>query len=109
MVHRIALITGAAAAAGILVLALGVGGLFARSSPTADAAGSASSATSAPAAQTKVETVYVKPAPPQRVIHVTQTAHPAARQAPRTVIVHRAGHGGDDEGGHDGGNDGGDD
>ena len=104
MVHRIALITGAAAAAGILVLALGVGGMFARSPSTADAATMAAGA--APTAQTQVETVYVKPAPPQRVIHVTQTSPPTARQAPRTVIVHRTSHGG---GGDDGGNDGGDD
>lgn len=102
MIHRIALITGIAAAAGILVLALGVGNLFARSSPAADAA---SAASAAPTAQTQVETVYVKPAPPQKVIHVTQTTHPTARQAPRTVIVNRPSHGGGDDGENDGGGD----
>jgi hypothetical protein len=111
MVHRIALIGGAVAAIGILVLAVGAGSLFARSGRGVDSV-SASAATAEPTARTQVDTVYVKAAPPQRVIHVTQTSPPStSRQSPRVVVINKPPHGGDDEdsGHRDGGSEGGDD
>ena len=104
MVHRIALLGGAVAAIGILAVALGAGNLFARSEPGADS-GAQLLPSVAPSAQTQVDTVYVKPAAPQRVIHVTRTSPPsAAKQTPRVVVINRPRHGGDDEaGGHDDG------
>jgi hypothetical protein len=108
MVHRIALFGGAIAAMGILVLALGAGTLFARTDPgTGGAAAPAPAA--APTARVQVDTVYVKPAPTQQVIHVTRQSPPSARQTPRVVVVNRPPKHGGDDGGHDGGHDGGDD
>ena len=77
MVHRIALVGGALAAIGswrspwepgtCSPVRTGADG-SARPMPTA-----------APTAQTQVDTVYVKPAPPQQVIHVT--AEPSVDRA----------------------------
>jgi hypothetical protein len=109
MVHRFALFGGAIAAMGILLLALGAGNLFARADPGADGASNAAPA-AAPTARVQVDTVYVKPAPTQKVIHVTQPAPPSARQTPRVVVINKPRHGGGDDGGHgDGGDQGGDD
>jgi hypothetical protein len=107
MVHRIALVGGAIAATGILVLALGAGSLFAHSERAAE---SVAQPTAAPTPATQVDTVYVKPAPPQRVIHVTQTSPPSgARQTPRVVVINKPPkHSGDDGGNGDGGDRGGD-
>src|SRR6476469_2501313 len=107
MVHRIALIGGALAATGILMLAMGAGNLFARSDKAAD---SVAVSPVSPTPATQVDTVYVKPAPTQRVIHVTRTSPPsAARQTPRVLVVNRPRHHGDDESGHDDGGEQGDD
>jgi hypothetical protein len=98
MVHRIALVGGAVAATGILALALGQGILFARSQQTTDPAAQ-SAPSPAPTPRTQIDTVYVKPAPPQQVIHLTQTSHPTtARQTPRVVVVNHPPHGGDNDG-----------
>ena len=52
-----------------------------------------------PTAQTQVDTVYVKPAPPQRVIHVTRRPpRRLARQTPRGGRHRPSEHGGDDDG-----------
>jgi hypothetical protein len=78
MVHRFALVAGAVTAAGILLLALGVGGLFAETRRQPDGPPTATG-TDGPAS-VDVETVYVRPAPtgtgeepPRRVLVVDET------------------------------------
>ena len=103
MVHKVALCIGGLAAVGVLVLAMGVGGLAARPARAVEAA-NVPAPTPAPTATTQVDTVYVKPVPPAKVVHVTKVAKPTRTAAPRvvTVRVHRPG-GGDDGGERNGG------
>ncbi len=97
MVHKLALGIGALAAVAVLVVALGVNGLAARPSRIQETA-NVPSPTSAPATRTQVDTVYVKPVPPAKVVHVTKVAKPSKTAAPRvvTVTVPRTGGEGDD-------------
>ncbi len=129
MIHRLAITIGGIAAAAILALGFAATGLGPNAAPVnadqpaggaaalADAA--AVPATDPPAAKpitrVKTTTVYVKPAPKAKVIHVTKRAPaPAAKQAParkHVKVVHvtrtTGGHGGDDEGDDGGEHDGG--
>lgn len=105
MVHKLALGIGALSAAGVLVVALVVGGLAARPARAQDpVVPAAPTADAAPTTKTQVDTVYVKPVPKAKVIHVTKRA-PAPTKAPRvvTVTVTKPGRGGDDGGERDGG------
>lgn len=114
MVHKLALGVGALAAIAVLALAMGAGSLAAR---PARAEGvvvpGAPTANATPATRTQVDTVYVKPVPKQRVVHVTRTTNPAKpTKASRVVTVAARPHGDEndenDEGRGDGERDGGD-
>ena len=87
MVHKLALAVGGLAAAGVLALALGAAGFTPRTSE-AKAADSVVAADAGVAQKkTVTDTVYVKPTPQPRVIHVTKpTAHPHRQQ----VVTDRA-------------------
>ena len=103
MVHKLALGIGGLAAVAVLVLAIEAGGLAARPARILESA-TLAPPTAAPTTRTQVDTVYVKPVPPAKVVHVTKVAKPSATVAPRvvTVTVHRP-RGGDDGGERDGG------
>src|SRR4051794_1504539 len=78
MVHKLALSLGALAALGVIAVALGAGNLTTRAAPAEEAASlPQSGAAVAPAVRTQVDTVYVKPAPKQQVVHVTRPAKPS--------------------------------
>lgn len=104
MVHKLAIGIGGLAAVGVLVLALAAGGLAARPARAQESA-NLPAPTTAPTATTQVDTVYVKPVPPAKVVHVTKVAKPSKTSAPRvvTVTVHRPGGGEGDDGGEHGG------
>ncbi len=117
MIHRFAIILGGIAAAMVLGLGLAATGLTPAAAPV-DAEqpqAAAVTATDAPSVKpiTRVETttVYVRPAPKPKVIHVTKRA-PASTvtKQPKVKIVHvtkvvPSKRGGDDGGEHEGGDD----
>ncbi len=136
MIHRLAVILGSVAAAAILAIGFAATGLGPTAAPAnaeqldlasvTDPAVLAAPATPAasikPITRVETTTVYVRPAPKPKVIHVTKRAPtPAATQRPKVKVVHvtkvvPSKHHGDDEGDddgheHDGGgeHDGGDD
>lgn len=106
MVHKLALGIGGLAAVGVLVLAMAVGGLAARPTRAVESV-AAAKPTAAPTTRTQVDTVYVKPVPPAKVVHVTKTTKPTKTAPPRvvTVTVNRPGGGEGDDGGERGGGD----
>ncbi len=107
MVHRIALLIAGVAAVSVLVIGIVAAGNGPSKVTTADAATAAPQTAAAPAVKTQTDTVYVRPAPPPQVIHVTKQDMPAATApAPKTVVVTRTAHSGEHErgdGGHGGG------
>jgi hypothetical protein len=120
MIHRLALIIGSVAAAGILALGFAATGFGPNAAPanadqstTASVADAAGPATDLPAAKpvTRVQTttVYVKPAPKPKVIHVTRSASaPGGNQAPakrQVKVVHVTKPIRGDDGGGEGGDD----
>jgi hypothetical protein len=74
MVHRLALFFGAVGAAGILALALNLGGFAgAPTAANADTAAAPPAATAAPAStKTVIDKVYVEAAPKPDVVHVNK-------------------------------------
>lgn len=107
MIHKLALGLGALTAVGVLVAAMTVGGLAARSARAGETVAQ-TAADATPATRTQVDTVYVKPAPKQKVVHITKTTHPSSPPARQVVTVTAPRHGDDGEGGHGGERDGGD-
>jgi len=124
MIHRLALIVGSVAAAAIMALGYLATGLGPRAAtvdaqqPSAAATGDiAAAAVSAsvdqaparPVTRVETTTVYVKPAPKPKVIHVTRQAPAATNRRPTKTVkvhtVHRAGASGGDDGGGAGGDD----
>lgn len=112
MIHRIALLIGAVAA----VAVLGFGMVSAGTNPkqTAPAVAQADPGTQvATTTKTVTDLVYVRPAPPREVIHVTKHDKPAKVSPPKTVVITTSRHHGDDEnddegdgeGGHERGDD----
>ena len=84
MVHRLALFLGAIGAAGVLALAMNLGGLF-------SAAPLAAQQSAAPdATRTVVDKVYVAPTPAPRVVN-----RPPRTSAARAHRGHDGGEGGD--------------
>lgn len=105
MVHKLALGIGAATAVAVLLAAMGVGGLAARPVRAQDPV-IASAPAAAPVTQTQVDTVYVKPVPKAKVVHVTKTVKPTPTKSPRVVVVRVHRPSGDDGNERDEGGDG---
>jgi len=104
MVHRIAIVAGASAAAVVLVISLAAasfnGGGGSGAATAAAALQPAADAASAPLVQTVTDTVYVKPVPAAKIIHVTKPAPASASYSKPIVIVkHVASHGSGGDGG----------
>lgn len=103
-VHRLGLVVAAVA-----VIATVGGFSLAQSYLSSRAAAATAAPAAAPPAPTAApetlspDVVYVRPAPPPKVIHVTQTAPPAKPKVVHVTVPTPAG--GDDGGGDDGGGD----
>ncbi|MFN8619404.1 MAG: hypothetical protein U0869_01495 [Chloroflexota bacterium] len=102
MIKRIALAVGSIAAAGVLALGLAAAGFGptpgaeAGQDVAAMALPSDAPAAAEPVTQVETETVYIKPAPAPKVIHVTRKVEPAPKQ--QTVVRHRTTrHSGEDD------------
>ena len=104
MVHKLALGIGALVAVGVLIGSLGISGLAAHPARAETAAVPTATSDTTPLVKTQVDTVYVKPVPKAKVVHVTRTS-PAPTRPPRvvTVTVHKPGNGGGDDNERDGG------
>ncbi len=114
MIHRLAIIIGGIAAAVVLGIGLAATGLTPPDAPVdaqqpLAAAASTDAPSAAPVTRVETTTVYVRPAPKPKVIHVTKRAPaPAATQRPKVKVVHvtkNTAPRGDDEGEHEGGDD----
>ena len=105
-IHRAALAISALAVVTLVGgFLIADGYLAARSQPATGPAGTevqAAPASTAAAASAPPEVVYVRPAPPAAVIHVTQTAPPARQRIVHVTVPSR---GGENEAGSDGGDD----
>jgi hypothetical protein len=98
MIHRLAIVIGSIAAAGILALgfvATGFGPAAAPADAEQPAAGAAVAsatdlATPTPITRVETTTVYVRPAAKPKVIHVIRRASGSTRQTPvrHTRVVH---------------------
>ena len=104
MIKRIALFVGSLTAAGVLALGLAAAGFgplatTAGSGATADQALAADQVPAEPVVQVQTETVYVKPAPAPKIIHVTKKL-PAPKPKVVTTTKHatRAARGGENDG-----------
>lgn len=115
MVHRIAIVAGIAGAAVVLVLSIAAASFNGNGGGTGAAADTALPAAAdvapAPLEKTVTDTVYVKPVPPPKVIHVTKPASgPASTPKPLVIVKHVGAHrSGDDGAGSGDGGQGGDD
>jgi len=108
MVHRIAIVAGIAGAAVVLVISIAAASFNANGGGTgagAAALPAAADVLPAPLEKTVTDTVYVKPVPSPKVIHVTKPASgPASTPKPLVIVKHVASHNsGDDGGSGDGG------
>ena len=110
MVHRIAIVAGVAAAAVVLVISIAAASFNGNGGGTGAGALPAAAVDPASLEKTVTDTVYVKPVPSPKVIHVTKPA-PGAGSYPRQTIVKHvaAGASGDDGGSDDGGHEAGGD
>jgi hypothetical protein len=99
MVHRIAIVAGVAAAAVVLVISLAAASFNGSSRGPGAAALPAAAVDPASLEKTVTDTVYVKPVPTPKVIHVTKPA-PGAGSYTRQTVVNRvaSGYSGDDGG-----------
>ena len=113
MVARIALLAGSVAAAAVLAVALAAAGFAPGASvPPTDApvataaedqlvAADLATPQATPQATIQVDTVYVQPAPPPKVIRVVRTAKPTATRPPvvaRKVVKAASGRSHENEG-----------
>ena len=108
MVHRIAIVAGIAGAAVVLVISIAAASFNGNGGGTGAAGAAALPAAAdvvpAPLEKTVTDTVYVKPVPAPKVIHVTKLASGTASTPQAQVIVKHAaaGYSGDDGGSGDG-------
>lgn len=114
MIHRLAIILGTIAAAVVLGLGLAATGLTPAAAPVdaqqlQAAVASTDAPPAAPITRVETKTVYVRPAPKPKVIHVTKRAPaPAATKRPKIKVVHvtkAAPRRDDDDGEREGGDD----
>jgi hypothetical protein len=106
MVHRVAIVVSIAAAAGVLIVSMAVAGLRPGTTEPAAAAAPVAgieltpTAKPTPIVKTVTDTVYVKPVPTPRIIHITKPAverAPAPTLKPKVIVRHvpSRGHGGE--------------
>ncbi|MEO8625267.1 MAG: hypothetical protein ABI452_01070 [Candidatus Limnocylindrales bacterium] len=83
MVHRLAILLGGVGAAGVLALAMNLGGLFSAAPTAADTSAATPASDQAVAAapdatKTVIDKVYVEPTPQPAVVHVNKPRHNTA-------------------------------
>lgn len=107
MIRKLAIAVGGFAAAGVVAVALGAAGFGpGTAAKAADYAAVQATDAPAPKVETVTDTVYIKPTPKARVIHIKKPAVASKkRPAPVVTIVRRAPSGGERDSENDNGDD----